>query len=103
VIERHNDNTLFSIYRKQISCSPFDPQTKVEDKPSVIWSERINLCLQRPISPAIFLAKQIWPDPGNRPARVVYQKQHNSMLHSVLARPPARYLRALSETGSTLL
>jgi hypothetical protein len=40
VIEWHNDQTLFSIQWKQISF----PLTKVEDKLSGVWSERVYQC-----------------------------------------------------------
>jgi hypothetical protein len=47
-----NDQTLFSTQKKQISCPPFDPQTKVEEQPSVLWSERSGLSKTAQFNPA---------------------------------------------------
>jgi hypothetical protein len=93
VIGRHNDQTLFSRQWKQISRPPFNPQTKAEEKPSVVWSEWIYNCLQRPTSPATLSAKQILPNPENLPAEVVHQYQHHFMPHVVPVW--SRYPRAL--------
>jgi hypothetical protein len=87
---------------KQISCPPFDPQTKVEDKPSGVLTGQIYQCLLRLTPPAILFAKQILPNPGNRPAEMVYQKQHHSMPHDVPVCPLACYLLAPRDTGFTL-
>jgi hypothetical protein len=83
VIERHNDQILFSRQWKKISCPPFDPQTKAQEKPLGVWSEQIYQCLQRLTSPATLSAKQILPNPENLLAKVVYQKQHHLMPHVV--------------------
>jgi hypothetical protein len=80
----------------------FDPQTKAEEKPLGVWSERIYQCLQRPTSPATLSAKQIMPNPGILPAKVVYQKQYHLMSDIVPVRPQSRYPRAPRETEFTL-
>jgi hypothetical protein len=102
VIEWHNDQTLFSRQWKQISCPPFDPQTKAEEKPLGEWSERIYQRLHRSTSPATLSAKQILPNPENLPAEVVYQKQHHLMPHVVHVRPQSRYPRAPRDPRPTL-
>jgi hypothetical protein len=102
VIGRYNDQKLSSTQRKQISCPPFDPQTKVEEKPSGVWSECIYQCPQRPTFPATLSTKQILPNHENLPAEVVFQKQHHSMPHVMPVRPQSRYPRAPREPGSTL-
>jgi hypothetical protein len=99
---RYNDQTLFSTQWKQISCPPLDRQTKVEEKPSGVWSERIYQCPQRPTSPATLLVKQISPNPENPSMELAYQKQNQLMPHFVPVRPQSRYPRAPRDTGSTL-
>jgi hypothetical protein len=81
---------------------PFDRQTKVEEKPSGVCSERIYQCLQCPTSPTTLSAKQILPNPENLSAEEVLQKQHYLMPHVLPVRPQSRYLRAPRESGSTL-
>jgi hypothetical protein len=80
----------------------FDRQTKVEEKPTGVCSERIYQCPQCLTSPAPLSAKQTLPNPENISAEEVFQKQHYSMPHVVPVRPQSRYLRALLEPGSTL-
>jgi hypothetical protein len=85
------------------NCPPFDPQTKAKEKPSGVWNELIYQCRQRPTSPATLTAEQILPIPENIPSEVVYLKQHHHLMpHVVSVRPQSSYLRAPSETGSTL-
>jgi hypothetical protein len=102
VIERHNDQTLFSTQWKQIFCPPFDPQNKVEEIPSGVWSEQMYQCLLLSTFPAIFLAKQILLHPRNQPVEAVYQKQYHSSPNNLPVRPPTRYLSTPHETGSKL-
>jgi hypothetical protein len=50
--------------------------------------------MQGLIRPAIFLAKQMLPDPKNGPVEVVNQEKHDSIL--------THYSQVPRETGSTL-
>jgi hypothetical protein len=81
---------------------PFDPQTKVEEKPSEVWIEQIYQCPQRSASPVSLSAKQILSNPKNLLAELVFQKQHHSMPHVMPGCPHSRYPRAPRELGSTL-
>jgi hypothetical protein len=78
VFERHNNHTLFLIQWKQISWPPFHLQTKIEEKPWEIWSERINQCLQRSTFLAILFAKHVLPNTGNWPAQVAKTAPFNA-------------------------
>jgi G3E family GTPase len=56
-----------------------DSQTTIQEKPSRIWSGQTYQYLQRHTSPAIFLVKQILPNPEDWAAKMVFQKQHHLM------------------------
>jgi hypothetical protein len=102
VTGRHNDRTVFSKQWIQIVCPLFYPQTKVEEKLLGAWNGRIYQRLQRLTSPAIHFAKQILPNPENRPAKVVYQKHHHAA-SLACSSTSLSASRAPSETGSSLL
>jgi hypothetical protein len=93
----YNDQTLFSTQWKQVSCPPFDPQIKVEEKLSGIWSV-CSVPLPLPLSQQ------------NRSCQllITYQRKwsfkngHHSMPHVVPFRSQSRYPRAPREPGSTL-
>jgi hypothetical protein len=69
-------------------------------KPSGEWSDQ---CLQRPTSPAIFLAKQILPNLKNRPVDVVYQKQHPCpFVHQLVTLKPSNWTHTVSQNQAFL-
>jgi hypothetical protein len=73
------------------SCPPFDPQTKVEEKPSEAWSEQIYHGLQCPTSSATLLAKQILPNLVNLPAKVVYNRPQSRYPREILVQELRSY------------